>query len=41
MLYKAFWVKLLGWNANFLTADETVDDYGKGLACHSAWVDMR
>ena len=40
-LYKAFWVKLLGWNANFLTTDETVEGYGKGAAYHSTWVDVR
>ncbi|KUH34664.1 dehydrogenase [Thermococcus celericrescens] len=41
VLYKAFWVRLLGWNANFLTADETVEKYGNGSACHSTWVDVR
>ena len=41
LLYKAFWVKLLGWNANFLTADETVEGYGNGSAYHSTWVDVR
>ncbi|WP_457751634.1 molybdopterin-dependent oxidoreductase [Thermococcus sp.] len=41
LLYKAFWVRLLGWNANFLTADETVEGYGKGAAYHSTWVDVR
>ncbi|ASJ03737.1 dehydrogenase [Thermococcus profundus] len=40
ILYKAFWVKLLGWNANFLTADETVEGYGDGSAYHSAWVEV-
>ncbi|WP_148883616.1 molybdopterin-dependent oxidoreductase [Thermococcus aciditolerans] len=41
VLYKAFWVRLLGWNANFLTADETVEKYGNGSAYHSTWVDVR
>jgi len=41
MLYKAFWVRLLGWNANFLTGDETVKKYGNGSAYHSTWVDVR
>ncbi|NJE00883.1 molybdopterin-dependent oxidoreductase [Thermococcus sp. JdF3] len=41
LLYKAFWVKLLGWNANFLTADDTVEKYGNGSAYHSTWVDVR
>ena len=41
LLYKAFWVRLLGWNANFLTTDETVQDYGNGSAYHSTWVDVR
>ncbi|ASJ07259.1 molybdopterin-dependent oxidoreductase [Thermococcus pacificus] len=41
LLYKAFWVKLLGWNANFLTIDETVQNYGNGSAYHSTWVDVR
>lgn len=41
LLYKAFWIRLLGWNANFLTADETVEGYGNGSAYHSTWVDVR
>ena len=41
LLYKAFWVSLLGWNANFLTTDETVEGYGNGSAYHSTWVDVR
>ncbi len=41
LLYKAFWVKLLGWNANFLTSDKTVEKYGNGSAYHSTWVDVR
>ena len=41
LLYKAFWVKLLGWNANFLTTDETVQKYGNGSAYHSTWVEIR
>ncbi|NJE04628.1 dehydrogenase [Thermococcus sp. M36] len=41
LLYKAFWAKLLGWNANFLTADETVEKYGNASAYHSTWVDVR
>ncbi len=41
LLYKAFWVRLLGWNANFLTADETVEKYGNASAYHSTWVDVR
>ncbi|GAB6101859.1 molybdopterin-dependent oxidoreductase [Thermococcus atlanticus] len=41
LLYKAFWVKLLGWNANFLTADKTVEKYGNASAYHSTWVDVR
>ncbi|WP_198361953.1 molybdopterin-dependent oxidoreductase [Thermococcus gorgonarius] len=41
LLYKAFWVSLLGWNANFLTTDETVDGYGKGSAYHSTWVEVK
>ncbi|MEO2152589.1 MAG: molybdopterin dinucleotide binding domain-containing protein, partial [Thermococcus sp.] len=41
LLYKAFWVRLLGWNANFLTTDETVEDYGNGSAYHSTWVEVR
>ncbi len=41
LLYKAFWVKLLGWNANFLTTDGTVQNYGDGSAYHSTWVDVR
>ncbi|QDA32408.1 dehydrogenase [Thermococcus indicus] len=41
MLYKAFWVRLLGWNANFLTGDETVERYGNGSAYHSTWVEIR
>ncbi|WP_188203083.1 molybdopterin-dependent oxidoreductase [Thermococcus camini] len=41
LLYKAFWAKLLGWNANFLTEDETVEKYGNGSAYHSTWVDVR
>ncbi|ASJ09371.1 dehydrogenase [Thermococcus siculi] len=41
LLYKAFWPKLLGWNANFLTTDETVQNYGNGSAYHSTWVDVR
>ncbi len=41
LLYKAFWVRLLGWNANFLTSDETAQDYGNGSAYHSTWVDVR
>ncbi|WP_010477727.1 molybdopterin-dependent oxidoreductase [Thermococcus zilligii] len=41
LLYKAFWVSLLGWNANFLTTDETVDGYGRGSAYHSTWVEVR
>ncbi len=40
LLYKAFWVKILGWNANFLTADETVEKYGNSSAYHSTWVDV-
>ncbi len=41
LLYKAFWVKLLGWNVNFLTANRTVQDYGNGSAYHSTWVEVR
>ncbi|NJE31331.1 dehydrogenase [Thermococcus sp. 18S1] len=41
LLYKAFWVKLLGWNANFLTADETVKKYGNASAYHSTWIDVK
>ncbi|ASI99028.1 molybdopterin-dependent oxidoreductase [Thermococcus celer] len=41
LLYKAFWVRLLGWNANFLTTDETVEKYGNGSAYHSTWVDVK
>ncbi|WP_456421205.1 molybdopterin-dependent oxidoreductase [Thermococcus sp.] len=41
LLYKAFWVKLLGWNANFLTTDGTVKDYGNASAYHSTWVEIR
>ncbi len=41
LLYKAFWVSLLGWNANFLTTDETVQKYGNGSAYHSTWVDVK
>ncbi len=41
LLYKAFWVSLLGWNANFLTTDETVQEYGNGSAYHSTWVDVK
>ncbi|WP_258084246.1 molybdopterin-dependent oxidoreductase [Thermococcus thermotolerans] len=41
LLYKAFWVKILGWNANFLTADKTVEKYGNASAYHSTWVDVR
>ncbi|KQH82375.1 molybdopterin-dependent oxidoreductase [Thermococcus thioreducens] len=41
LLYKAFWVKILGWNANFLTADETVEKYGNASAYHSTWVDVK
>ncbi|NJE76132.1 molybdopterin-dependent oxidoreductase [Thermococcus sp. ES12] len=41
LLYKAFWVKLLGWNANFLTSDDTLEKYGNGSAYHSTWVDVR
>ncbi len=40
LLYKAFWVSLLGWNANFLTTDETVEGYGEGSAYHSTWVEV-
>ena len=40
ILYKAFWPKLLGWNANFLTTDEKVEKYGKGSAFHSTWVEV-
>jgi anaerobic selenocysteine-containing dehydrogenase len=41
LLYKAFWVRLLGWNANFLTSDNTLEKYGNGSAYHSTWVDVR
>ncbi|AJC72443.1 dehydrogenase [Thermococcus guaymasensis DSM 11113] len=41
LLYKAFWPALLGWNANFLTTDKTVEEYGNGSAYHSTWVDVR
>ena len=41
LLYKAFWPRLLGWNANFLTTDETVQNYGNGSAYHSTWVDVK
>ncbi|WP_297069811.1 molybdopterin dinucleotide binding domain-containing protein, partial [Thermococcus sp.] len=41
LLYKAFWVKLLGWNVNFLTANITVQGYGNGSAYHSTWVEVR
>ncbi|WP_297501691.1 molybdopterin-dependent oxidoreductase [Thermococcus sp.] len=41
LLYKAFWVRLLGWNANFLTTDETLQKYGNGSAYHSTWVEVR
>lgn len=41
LLYKAFWPSLLGWNANFLTTDETAKEYGNGSAYHSTWVDVR
>jgi len=41
LLYKAFWVRLLGWNANFLTSDVVVEDYGSGSAYHSTWVEIR
>ena len=41
LLYKAFWPRLLGWNANFLTTGETVQNYGNGSAYHSTWVDVR
>lgn len=41
LLYKAFWAKLLGWNANFLTTDETVEDYGNASAYHSTWVEVK
>ncbi|NJE61191.1 molybdopterin-dependent oxidoreductase [Thermococcus sp. 21S7] len=41
MLYKAFWARILGWNANFLAADETVEKYGNASAYHSTWVDVR
>ncbi|AEK72060.1 molybdopterin oxidoreductase, molybdopterin-binding subunit [Thermococcus sp. 4557] len=41
MLYKAFWVRLLGWNANFLTGDETVKKYGNGSVYHSTWVEVK
>ncbi|CAB49701.1 molybdopterin-dependent oxidoreductase [Pyrococcus abyssi] len=40
LLYKAFWVKLLGWNVNFLTTDKKVEKYGKGSAFHSTWVEV-
>ncbi len=40
LLYKAFWPSLLGWNANFLTTDETVEEYGNGSAYHSTWVEV-
>lgn len=41
LLYKAFWAKILGWNVNFLTPDETVEEYGNGSAYHSTWVEVR
>ena len=41
VLYKAFWVKLLGWNVNFLTTDETVEKYGNSSAFHSTWVEVK
>lgn len=41
ILYKAFWPSLLGWNANFLTTDETAKEYGNASAYHSTWVDVR
>ncbi len=41
LLYKAFWPRLLGWNANFLTTDESVQNYGNGSAYHSTWVDVK
>ncbi|BAD84879.1 molybdopterin oxidoreductase, molybdopterin-binding subunit [Thermococcus kodakarensis KOD1] len=41
LLYKAFWVRLLGWNANFLTTDETAEEYGNASAYHSTWVEVR
>ncbi|KUJ98961.1 MAG: Formate dehydrogenase [Thermococcales archaeon 44_46] len=41
VLYKAFWVRLLGWNVNFLTTDETVEGYGNASAFHSTWVEVR
>ncbi|MCD6189383.1 MAG: molybdopterin-dependent oxidoreductase [Thermococcus sp.] len=41
VLYKAFWVKLLGWNINFLTTDETVEKYGNSSAFHSTWVEVK
>jgi len=41
LLYKAFWASLLGWNANFLTTDKTVQSYGNGSAYHSTWVDVK
>ncbi|WP_232054711.1 molybdopterin-dependent oxidoreductase [Thermococcus sp. 2319x1] len=41
ILYKAFWVRLLGWNVNFLTSDETVEKYGNASAFHSTWVEVK
>ncbi|ASJ13915.1 molybdopterin-dependent oxidoreductase [Thermococcus radiotolerans] len=41
VLYKAFWARLLGWNANFLTGDETAEKYGNGSAYHSTWVEVK
>lgn len=41
LLYKAFWVRFLGWNANFLTTDEIVKGYGSDSAYHSTWVEVR
>ncbi|MBC7094436.1 MAG: molybdopterin-dependent oxidoreductase [Thermococcus sp.] len=41
VLYKAFWPKLLGWNVNFLTTDDTVEEYGNGSAYHSTWIEVR
>ncbi|USS40615.1 molybdopterin-dependent oxidoreductase [Thermococcus aggregans] len=41
VLYKAFWVKLLEWNVNFLTTDKVVEKYGNASAFHSTWVEVK
>lgn len=41
ILYKAFWVRLLGWNVNFLTSDRTLEEYGNSSVFHSTWVEVK